>query len=473
MAYAINKACTKCKPYCLPECPTGSIVEGKNQFHIDSDSCADHAACVNVSVNAITKFADSGLSIKNLNSGKSEEEEERKKRKRKKLSSMKILGVMTGTSCDGLDCVCVDVNPDGSWTILWSDTAKFPPKLKERVLNFQLPKQKISVLEILKLNRDLGTWYGECLQKLISKHAPKPQVIACHGQTVAHFPNDQVTLQLGDPTRIAQITKLTVISQFRTGDMAAGGQGAPLLPLFHKILIDKLISENDAEGIAIHNLGGISNLTYLGPKDSPYEVFAFDTGPANIWIDEAVSKVTRGKQTFDKNGALARKGKVDAKAVHALMKHPFFKKDAPKSTGRDDFPFSLFQKQTKARGNDLVATATAITVESIARAYEDTIISNGLPLSAIFLSGGGAKNSLILDWLSHRMPSVNIQHISELGFDEQIIEALGFAIFGYLSLLGEPLGGPWTGVDGFGPPGQITPGENWLEVATQITAQDG
>jgi len=384
---------------------------------------------------------------------------------------MRILGVMTGTSCDGLDCVCVEVDANGSWKILWNDSAKYPPKLKEQVLRFQLPKQKNSVLEILKLNRDLGTWYGQCLQKLIGAHDPKPQVIACHGQTVAHFPDDEVTLQLGDPARIAQITKLTVVSQFRAGDMAAGGQGAPLLPLFHKILIDKLSADqNLPEGIAIHNLGGISNLTYLGPKDSPFEVFAFDTGPANIWIDDAVLKATRGKSTFDKNGALGRKGKVDAQAVKKAMKHPFFKKEAPKSTGRDDFPFSYFQKLTRARGNDLIATATAVTVESIARAYEDTIISNGLPLAAIFLAGGGAKNSLLLDWLTDRMPSVYIQPISELGFDDQIIEALGFAIFGFLSLMGEPLGGPWTGVDGFGPPGQITPGENWIDVASQISS---
>jgi anhydro-N-acetylmuramic acid kinase len=381
---------------------------------------------------------------------------------------MKILGVMTGTSCDGLDCVCVEFEKNGSWKILWSDSAKYPSKLKDRVLHFQLPKQKRSVLEILKLNRDLGTWYGECLKKLIAGHGEKPEVIACHGQTVAHFPDDAVTLQLGDPTRIAQITKLTVISQFRNGDMAADGQGAPLLPLFHKILVDQLTSQqNLPEGIAIHNLGGISNLTYLGPKGSPFEVFAFDTGPANIWIDDAVLKVTRGKQSFDKNGALARKGKVDAQAVKRAMKHPFFKKAAPKSTGRDDFPFSYFQKLTRARGNDLVATATAITVESIARSYEETILENGLPLSAIFLAGGGAKNSLLLDWLSDRLPSVYIQPISELGFEDQSIESLGFAVFGFFSLMGQPLGGPWTGVDGFGPPGQITPGENWFEVQKQ------
>jgi anhydro-N-acetylmuramic acid kinase len=296
---------------------------------------------------------------------------------------------------------------------------------------------------------------------LISGKTEKPQLIANHGQTVSHFPDAGVTLQLGDPTRIAQITGLSVVSHFRDGDMAAGGQGAPLLPLFHKIIADQLGSQ---EAIAIHNLGGISNLTYLGPRGSLYEVFAFDTGPANVWIDEAVVKTSKGKKTYDKGGKLARLGKIDISSVKRVLKHPYFKKPAPKSTGRDDFPFSYFQKTTRARGNDLIATATAITVESIARAYEEFILSNGLPLDAVYLAGGGAKNPTFVAWLADRMPSVAIRHISELGFEDSMIEPMGFALFGYFTLAGQPLGGTWTGVDGFGPPGQITPGENWAEI---------
>jgi anhydro-N-acetylmuramic acid kinase len=388
------------------------------------------------------------------------------------MLSLRILGVMTGTSCDGLDAVCLEVSTGADagleWKPLWNASAPYPSELKKRVLRFQLPKAKTSALELLALNRDLGTWYGKTLSKMIASHDPKPQLIANHGQTVCHFPDEEVTLQLGDPARIAQVTGLSVISQFRTGDMAAGGQGAPLLPLFHKILGEHFANGRpEMEGIAIHNLGGISNLTYLGPQGSLYEVFAFDTGPANIWIDEAVSKVTGGKKGFDRNGALASKGSVDADAVKKAMKHPYFKRSVPKSTGRDDFPFVYFQKLTRARGNDLVATATAITVESIARAYEEYILSNGLPLSAIFLAGGGAKNKTLVDWLSDRMPSVMIQPISEAGFrglEDQMIEPMGFALFAFLSLLGQPIGGTWTGVDGFGPPGQITPGENWGDV---------
>jgi anhydro-N-acetylmuramic acid kinase len=378
------------------------------------------------------------------------------------MNSIRILGVMTGTSCDGLDAALVEIDKSGNWKPLWTEKAPYPSGLKKRVLQFQLPKTKTSVSEILILNRDLGTWYGSVLKKMIAAKQQKPEVIAIHGQTVAHFPDEEVTLQLGDPTRIAQMTGLSVISHFREGDMAAGGQGAPLLPLFHKIIADQ-------EGIAIHNLGGISNLTYLGPKGSLYEVFAFDTGPANVWIDEAVQKATRGKKTFDKNGKLARLGKIDTTAVKKALKHSFFKKMAPKSTGRDDFPFSYFQKLTRARGNDLIATATAITIESVARAYEDCILSNGLPLSTIYLAGGGAKNATLIGGLAARLPGIKIRPISDMGFEEQMIEPLGFALFGYFSLAGQPLGGTWTGVDGFGPPGQITPGENWGKIVSHLS----
>jgi anhydro-N-acetylmuramic acid kinase len=391
------------------------------------------------------------------------------------MQSIRILGVMTGTSCDGLDAACVQIDKTGHWKPIWTASAPYPKDLKKRVLEFQIPKTKTSVSEILVLNRDLGTWYGKTLKKMIEgrRSEEKPDLIANHGQTVAHFPDEEVTLQLGDPARIAQVTGVTVISHFRDGDMAAGGQGAPLLPLFHKILADQLKTSETHEGIAIHNLGGISNITYLGPSGSLYEVFAFDTGPANVWIDEAVTKVTRGKKNFDQSGKFAAQGKIDINAVKKTLKHPYFKKSVPKSTGRDDFPFSFFQKQTKARGNDLIATATAVTVESIARGYEDFILSNGLPLSAIYLAGGGAKNSTLVDWLQERMPSISIRLISEMEFQdsikEEMIEPLGFALFGYFSLSGQPLGGTWTGVDGFGPPGQITPGENWQEIVSQLS----
>ncbi len=379
--------------------------------------------------------------------------------------NLNILGVMTGTSCDGLDAACIEINPNG-WTPLWSASLPYPPALRKSVLAFQVPGSLHSTRSWLELHRDLGDWYGTNLRKLIRKQKQAPDVIANHGQTVGHFPEKAfkgTTLQLGDGARIATQTGLTVVSRFREGDMAAGGQGAPLVPLFHQMLALPL-NENKP-GIAFHNIGGISNLTYLGPQG---KILAFDTGPGNMWIDAAVQKITNGKMKFDREGKLASQGKVDLPALRAILEHPFFSKTAPKSTGRDDFPSSSFFSQTRVKGLSLVATATAVTVESIAQAYEVSIIRKRLPLKTILLCGGGAKNKFLLEQLKTRLPQVTIATLSERGFDSQFIEAQAFAVFGFLSLMGIPLGGEWTGAQTYAPPGQIIPGKNWTPLVLKL-----
>lgn len=380
---------------------------------------------------------------------------------------LKILGVMTGTSCDGLDAACIAIDRHG-WTPLWATSLDYPKKLRERVLSSQKPGIKMTTLEWLALNRDLGAWYGSTLQRVTLRFGKsaknRPDVIANHGQTIAHFPSGKklgCTLQLGDPTRIGHATGLTVVSNFREGDMAAGGQGAPLAPGFHLLMAAGLDPRN--QGCAIHNIGGISNFTYVGS-----DIFAFDTGPGNIWIDAATELATGGKLKFDVGGKLARKGNVDLKAVDAVLKHPYFRKAPPKSTGRDDFPFEFLKSKTKARGVDLIATATAITVESIALAYASCILRPGLPLEAIFVSGGGAKNLALMDGLRNFMNPVRVEPLSSAGQDPQWVEAHAFAYFGLLSLLGQPLGGSWTGAHGFAPAGHILPGLNWIEVLKKL-----
>lgn len=373
---------------------------------------------------------------------------------------------MTGTSCDGLDASCIEIAPSG-WQPLWSETASYPPSLRKQVLKFQEQNTQAPIRDWLALHADLGNWYGKTLNHLIKRHRKdRPDAIANHGQTLAHFPfmgQKSSTLQLGNSARIACATGLTVISNFRDGDLAAGGQGAPLVPLFHRLLSHHLSEEN--EGIAIHNIGGISNLTYIRPgpsHDKP--ILAFDTGPGNIWIDAAAEIISHGKLKFDRNGKLAQKGSIHIPTVRTILKHPYFKKKTPKSTGRDDFPISYFLSRVPFRDESLVSTATAITVESIGRAYEDTILKKGLALSKIFICGGGAKNPVMIDWLRDRLEGIEILDLAQCGLNPQLIEAQAFAYFGFLSLLGQPLGGSWTGARGFGPGGQITPGKNWPEV---------
>jgi anhydro-N-acetylmuramic acid kinase len=381
---------------------------------------------------------------------------------------MRILAVMTGTSCDGLDAACADFSLRG-WKSLWTKSAPYPRTVRQRVLAAQLPKSKLSLREWGELHRDLGIWIAGALQKILVETPSnlRPQAIASHGQTVAHFPaanKKGFTIQLADPSRIAEVTGLTVISNFRDGDMAAGGEGAPLAPRFHKFIA------GSRTGISIHNLGGISNLTYLGPKNL---ILAFDTGPANLWIDAAAELVTRGRQKFDRNGVLARAGTAKLQlganiAIEKILRNKFFHRPPPKSTGRDGFPFQKLLQTTRARDASLIAIATRITVKSIAGAYENFILKKNLPLHTIYFTGGGAKNSFLLESLERRLPKIRIAPLTELGVDPHYLEANAFAYFGYLALQGHALGGPWTGVPVWAPPAHITPGRNWRQIVRQL-----
>ena len=245
-----------------------------------------------------------------------------------------VLGLMTGTSCDGLDAACLSIEKN-DWSPAWQAQRSYPVSLRKRVLELQAPDSRVTLLEILNLNRDLGIWYADAVTSILkgkkSSNAATPDLIANHGQTVGHFPSSSrsnlrspsrsnlqgVTLQLGDPTLVAMATETTVASTFRNGDLAAHGQGAPLVPLFHASLVQKL--GGASRGVSIHNLGGISNLTYLW-RD---KILAFDTGPGNIWIDAATSLVTSGKLKMDRGGKLGAKGLVNTAWLNRTLKHPF------------------------------------------------------------------------------------------------------------------------------------------------------
>lgn len=382
---------------------------------------------------------------------------------RKTENSLRILGIMTGTSCDGIDVACIDINLHG-WVPLWSQSRPYSKQLRNRVLEIQKPKTKHSLHTWLELHRDLGEWYGSTLHSILKKTKPnhRPHLISNHGQTVGHFPSSQgkgMSLQLGNPSHIAYATGLTVATQFREGDMAAGGEGAPLVPIFHR-LISRYFKQRQ-KGVAIHNIGGISNLTYIAPDES---ILAFDTGPGNIWIDAATEKVTRGKFHFDSGGKLASQGKIDPKAIHGLLQHPFFKQKPPKSTGRDDFPFQLFLSQTQAKGSSLVSTATEFTALTIALAYQRWILEKRLPLHAIYLCGGGSKNPVLVNRIKSHLTGIAVHDLKNVGLDPQYIEAQAFAVFGFFTLMGHPLGGAWTGAHGFGSPGHLIPGKNWTQL---------
>ena len=380
---------------------------------------------------------------------------------------IRVLGVMTGTSCDGLDASCLELSGiHEPWRVLWNASVPYPKSLKKSVLRFQKPGAKHSIEAVLTLDRDLGDWYGSAISKVLKNQNEHPDAIANHGQTVAHFPahdSNTLTLQMGDPSRIAVATGLTVISRFRHGDIASGGQGAPLVPKFHSLLARRFGGVE--RGISIHNMGGVSNMSYFSPSG---EVIAFDTGPGGFWIDQATQEATHGKKKMDHGGLLAKSGKPDLKAVKKFLKNPYFSKRPPKSTGRNQFPYLVFKKLTRVKGADLVATATEMTVASIVAAYEKFILGKGHPLHSVYLCGGGAENGYIVSQLNKRMPEVLWKTLSEVGMNNQMIEAQAFAYFGFLALRGIELGGPWTGATQFGPPAQVTPGKNWKSLLKLI-----
>ncbi|MEK6706299.1 MAG: anhydro-N-acetylmuramic acid kinase [Bdellovibrionota bacterium] len=378
--------------------------------------------------------------------------------------TIRILGLMSGTSCDGLDASCL-VFSQQEWHVLWSHSIHYPKHLRQTVVKIQQPKYRIQLSELLELNRDLGLWYGSAINRMLSIKRPSPEVIANHGQTIAHFPDSGITMQIGSPAIISATTGLTVLSNFRDGDMSAGGQGAPLVPQFHKLIADKYLATSKYNGIAFHNIGGISNITYIGPDKN---ILAFDTGPGNIWIDAASYMASNGKKQMDADGKMSKLGHIDTNAVRKILTHKFFSKKIPKSTGRDDFPFELLISKTKERGHSLVATATAVTVQSIAVAYERYLFEKNLPVEIIVLCGGGSKNTTLVNWLQERIRGPKIVLARDIGLDEQFIESQAFAVLGFLSLIGHPLGGSWTGARTFGPPAYITPGKNWAEVVKKL-----
>lgn len=367
---------------------------------------------------------------------------------------------MTGTSCDALDCSLLSIDSSG-WSLGYTDTRAYPEGLRARVTALQIPGTQTRIKDLLELNRDLGIWLGDTLSEIIESHPEEVDAIACHGQTVAHFPSEPgggLTLQLGDLSYLTTLTGITTIGQFRLGDLAAGGQGAPLVPVFHQLLIQSVFRKlmKSKDGIAVHNLGGMSNLSLLTPDD---QLFAFDTGPGNFWIDQAASIATDSQLSYDRDGRLGANGKIDAAAVNQILKHPFFSKRFPKSTGRDDFPFEMLSSATQATGPDLVATATEITTRSIQMAYAQ--LEKVCPISHVVFCGGGTKNPNLMSKLKSLLKPIQCSSMEDWKLNSQQIESQAFAFLGYLALLGLPIGGSWTGAEAFGPPGQILPGTNW------------
>lgn len=343
---------------------------------------------------------------------------------------MIAIGVMSGTSADGMDLSAVAL--DGGRPRLVAHRAfDYPNDLRYRVLAAG-SGAPLRVPELARLHAALGDAYADAVATFASALGSRPAVVAIHGQTVAHLPREHVTWQLGDVARVALRAGVPVVNDFRSADVAAGGEGAPLVPFADHLLFA------DARPRVILNLGGIANLTLL-PTALAADVRAFDTGPGNMVIDQLARKA--GSE-LDRDGAAAARGHVDEAALAAALAHPYFARPAPKSTGREDFgaPFAqrLLQDVRAGGGSldDAIATATALSAEAIARGLRAATPA-GVRWRELVVAGGGARNPILVAAIGERT-GLAVRASDELGVPAEAREAAAFAILGAYRLRGEP-----------------------------------
>lgn len=364
---------------------------------------------------------------------------------------MLVVGLMSGTSMDGITAALVDICdlPGGDGRIkkvelIAYETVPFSKELRERLTTLS---ESGSIPELCVMNFYLGELFADAalqVMKKAGKHPHEVDLIGSHGQTVCHLPRGldaagefsrPSTLQIGEIDIIAERTGITTVGDFRPRDMAAGGEGAPLIPY-----VDYVLFASSEKSRVLLNIGGIANVTYIPAGAGLDEIKAFDTGPGNMVIDRVVQEVSGGEKQFDVDGAMAASGGIDQELLQELMKHPFIHRDPPKSTGREEFgePFAIWLlEEARKRGlgpEDLVATVTAFTVESI---VENCRRFLG-PFEELIASGGGARNLTIMRWLAERLPGVKVTTTGEYGIPVQVKEAVGFAILAYQTLKRRP-----------------------------------
>lgn len=393
------------------------------------------------------------------------------------MSKRTLIGLMSGTSHDGIDAVLVDIaRARRRFRIRQRAFRSFPYARAVRARLLRLSQAAtLGAGEVSQVNVLLGELFARAALRLCRAAGVSPDdidAVGSHGHTIYHQPRQRPgpgsTLQIGEPAVIAGLTGITTVADFRPADVALGGEGAPLVPYVHACLFQR-----PDRSVAVHNVGGIANLTYLPATrgdGGPAEVVAFDTGPGNVVIDGVVHAVTDGRRTYDRNGRLGRTGTVHAGLLRTLLRHSYFKRTPPKSTGREEFggPFIARFLERAARlglsAADQVATATALTADSMAGAYRDCILPRG-GLAEIYVTGGGALNPTLLERFAARLPETRVRPLEDAGYDPQSLEALAFAILAYATLHGLPSNVPSaTGADRPAVLGKIVPGRNYRNV---------
>jgi anhydro-N-acetylmuramic acid kinase len=357
---------------------------------------------------------------------------------------VRVIGLISGTSSDGVDAALVDIQKRAGRCrieLISFDVYPYPGSVRKKLIDLAsgLPQP---VAHLCHLNFYIGELFAEAARRIARKaRIPLDEIalIGSHGQTVQHLPMPKwegkrpvrSTLQIGEPSVIAERTGITTVADFRPRDMAAGGEGAPLTPYLHYLLFS-----HPKRSRAIVNIGGISNVTYLKAGASLEETVAFDMGPGNMLIDGLVLAVTGGRKEIDTGGKMARRGKVDAALLSELMRHPFIHRKPPKSTGREVFGLpmvtSILQSSQARRlpPEDLIATATVFTAFAISENIRRFIVKKGA-LQEVIVGGGGVKNPVLMASLAERLAPIPVQPFESVGHESRAIEAMTFALLGY------------------------------------------
>lgn len=353
-----------------------------------------------------------------------------------------VVGLMSGTSADGIDAVLTRITGYGLTTKVEQLGFYFLPfdeATRNRILavaggDFGGTK------EICLLGTHLGKLYAQAVRELLRETGvDRIDLIGNHGQTVWHIPEDtpylgtthRGTLQIGDPSYLAEEFGCPVVSDFRIRDMAAGGLGAPLVPY-----TEFLLYRSETEDVALQNIGGIGNVTLLPAGCELNEVTAFDTGPGNMVMDALVSRLTGGKQSYDDGGRLAASGKVIPELLEWMLKDPYLAKQPPKTTGREYYGKEYVEKLLSFGDYplvDVLTTATAFTAESIALSLRR--FSPRMP-ARLVVAGGGSRNPTLLRFLQEALPDCKVQIQEDLGLDSDAKEAVAFAILANEALFG-------------------------------------
>jgi anhydro-N-acetylmuramic acid kinase len=357
---------------------------------------------------------------------------------------MRVIGLMSGTSADGVDAALVEWPDDAAarpFRLVAFHSEPFDRALQDRI--HRLAAGRLDGGAVLRELAALDVLLGErfaAAAAAVARDAGVPLAdvdgIASHGQTVAHHPELRATLQIGDPSVIAERTGVTTIADFRPRDLAVGGEGAPLAPFFHFAAL-----ADPRESRAVLNLGGIANVTSLPRGGDPDAVLAFDVGPANALLDTVVRVVSEGRESMDRDGARARRGRADAALLARLLDDEFLRRAPPKSTGRERYGWAegeaLAAEWARAgrAADDLVATRVAFNAQAVARACRDFL--GGAP-ERLLVCGGGARNPAQMDALAAALPGTRVEATDAQGVPGDAVEAMAFSLMGRNALLGIP-----------------------------------